>query len=73
MEVTEADEEPVIEKVARVKEEVVVRKDAKERTETVRDTVRREDVQIDNARETCPGAHNPALDRTDAASPGNRP
>ena len=43
---TESREEAVVSKSARVKEEVVVRKDATERTETVRDTVRREDVEI---------------------------
>jgi stress response protein YsnF len=43
---TETDEEAVVSKTARVKEEVVVRKDVRERTETVHDTVRREDVEI---------------------------
>ncbi len=46
IEMTESREEAVVSKSARVKEEVVVRKDATERTETVRDTVRREDVEI---------------------------
>jgi uncharacterized protein (TIGR02271 family) len=46
VEVTATDEEVVVSKAARVKEEVVIRKDATERTETVRDTVRREDVEI---------------------------
>jgi uncharacterized protein (TIGR02271 family) len=46
IEMTESHEEAVVSKTARVKEEVVVRKDASERTETVRDTVRREDVEI---------------------------
>jgi uncharacterized protein (TIGR02271 family) len=46
IEVTETDEEAVVSKTARVREEVVVRKDETERTETVRDTVRREDVEI---------------------------
>ncbi len=46
IEVTETGEEAVISKQARVREEVVIRKDATERTETVRDTVRREDVEI---------------------------
>jgi uncharacterized protein (TIGR02271 family) len=46
IEMTETDEEAVVSKTARVREEVVVRKDATERTETVRDTVRREDVEI---------------------------
>ena len=46
IEVTETAEEAVVSKTARVKEEIVVRKDAADRTETVRDTVRREDVEI---------------------------
>ncbi len=46
IEVTETAEEAVVSKTARVKEEVVVRKEAADRTETVRDTVRREDVEI---------------------------
>ncbi len=46
VEVSESDEEVVVGKTARVVEEVVVRKDATDRVETVRDTVRREDVEI---------------------------
>jgi uncharacterized protein (TIGR02271 family) len=47
IEVSETDEEPVVSKTARVKEEVVVHKKATDRVETVRDTVRRQDVEID--------------------------
>jgi uncharacterized protein (TIGR02271 family) len=46
IEVSETDEEAVVGKTARVREEVVVRKDVADRVETVRDTVRREDVEI---------------------------
>lgn len=46
IEVTETDEVAVVEKTARVREEVVVNKAATDRVETVRDTVRREDVEI---------------------------
>jgi uncharacterized protein (TIGR02271 family) len=42
VEVRETAEEPVVAKTARVAEEVVVGWEATERTETVRDTVRRE-------------------------------
>jgi uncharacterized protein (TIGR02271 family) len=49
VEVTETAEEAVVGKKARVKEEVVVKKDATERVETVRDTVRREEVDVDRA------------------------
>jgi uncharacterized protein (TIGR02271 family) len=47
IEVTETDEEAVVGKTARVKEEVVVHKEATDRVETVRDTVRRQDVEIE--------------------------
>jgi uncharacterized protein (TIGR02271 family) len=47
IEVAETDEEAVIGKTARVKEEVVVHKEAADRVETVRDTVRRQDVEIE--------------------------
>jgi uncharacterized protein (TIGR02271 family) len=47
-EVTETREEAVVSKQARVIEEVVIGKQASERTETVRDTVRRQDVEVDN-------------------------
>lgn len=47
IEVRETAEEAVVAKRARLVEEVVIHKDAQERTETVRDTVRRQDVDID--------------------------
>ena len=47
IEVTETDEEAVIGKTARVKEEVVVHKEATDRVETVHDTIRRQDVEIE--------------------------
>jgi uncharacterized protein (TIGR02271 family) len=56
IEVTETTEEAVVSKSARVKEEVVIHKEATERTETVRDTVRREDVEITKE----PGVERPA-------------
>ena len=46
IEVHQTAEEPVVSKTARVAEEVVVRKDVTERTETVRDDVRREEVEV---------------------------
>lgn len=45
-EVTETSEEPVVSKQARVVEEVVVGKDVRERTETVHETARRQDVHV---------------------------
>jgi stress response protein YsnF len=47
VEITETDEEAVVAKEARVVEEVVVRKDVQEQTETVRDTVRRTEVEVE--------------------------
>ena len=46
VEVRETSEEPVVSKTAHVVEEVVVGREATERTETVRDTLRREDVEV---------------------------
>jgi uncharacterized protein (TIGR02271 family) len=47
VEVTETDEEAVARKQARVVEEVVVSKEVQEQTETVRDTVRRTEVEVE--------------------------
>ena len=46
VEVQETEEVPVVGKTARVVEEVAIRKEATERTETVKDTVRREEVEV---------------------------
>jgi len=46
IDVTETREVPVVSKEAHVVEEVVVGKDVKQRTETVRDTVRKTDVEV---------------------------
>jgi uncharacterized protein (TIGR02271 family) len=47
IEMTETAEVPVVEKEARVTEEMVVRKTAEERTEDIEDTVRRTEVDVD--------------------------
>jgi uncharacterized membrane protein/stress response protein YsnF len=47
VEVRERREEPVVEKQARVVEEVAINKQADERTETIRDTARRTDVDVE--------------------------
>lgn len=60
IEMTETHEEPVVSKAARVKEEVSLRKEATERVETVKDTVRREDAKIEKvagSRGKVPGGH----------------
>jgi uncharacterized protein (TIGR02271 family) len=46
-EVREVDEEAVVSKVARVLEEVVVSKEVAQRVQTIRDTVRRSDVEVE--------------------------
>lgn len=47
VEAAETGEEPVVEKEARIVEEVRIGKDVEERTEEVRGTVRREDVEVE--------------------------
>jgi uncharacterized protein (TIGR02271 family) len=47
IEMRETSEEVVVGKTARVKEEILLRKDATERVETVKDTVRREDIAVE--------------------------
>jgi len=47
IEVTETDEEAIVAKTARVVEEVVVGKTVEQRTETINDTVRRTDVEVE--------------------------
>jgi uncharacterized protein (TIGR02271 family) len=48
IEVTEMAEEPVIQKRAKVREEVVVQKEAIQRTQQVRDNLRRTEVEVEN-------------------------
>jgi uncharacterized protein (TIGR02271 family) len=58
IEMTETNEEPVVSKTARVTEEVSLHKEATDRVETVRDTVRRDEVEI----EQVPGdGRSPAI------------
>ena len=47
IEMTETDEELVITKMARVREEVVLHKEVTERIETVRENLRREEIEVD--------------------------
>jgi stress response protein YsnF len=47
VEVRERDEVPVVDKQARIVEEVVIKKDVDQRTETVHDTVRHTNVQVE--------------------------
>ena len=50
IEATETSEEAVVSKEARAKEEVVIRKTAEERTQTVSDTVRQTKVEVEDER-----------------------
>jgi uncharacterized protein (TIGR02271 family) len=52
IEVEERDEEAVVSKDARVKEELVVRKDVEQRSKTISDTVRKTEVDIEDTRNT---------------------
>ena len=49
VEVAETDEVPVVGKAVRLREEVVIRTERAERVETVRDTVRRDEVEVERA------------------------
>ena len=60
IEMTETHEEPVISKTARVTEEVSLHKQATDRVETVRDTVRRDEVEVEQVPGTAiPPRSNP--------------
>ena len=59
VEATESAEAAVVSKEARVTEEVVVRKTAEERTETVSDTVRRTEVEVEDERRHSAGERRP--------------
>jgi uncharacterized protein (TIGR02271 family) len=61
---TETAEEAVVAKNAFVREELVVRKDVSERTEEIRDTVRRTKVEVDD---TTAGGRNKSKDGTSPA------
>lgn len=63
-EMREHDEEAVVSKQARVVEEVVVRKDATERTETVQDSVRRTRVDVDQLAGQSTGSGMTSADET---------
>jgi uncharacterized protein (TIGR02271 family) len=60
IEMTETHEEPVVSKTARVTEEVSLHKEATDRVETVRDTVRRDEVEVEQVPGTAiPPRSNP--------------
>jgi uncharacterized protein (TIGR02271 family) len=57
IEVTETDEEAVVSKSAHVAEEVILSKEGSDREETIRDTVRRQQVEV----ERIPGSEKPSV------------
>ena len=66
---TETREEAVVSKTARVKEEISLRKEATEHVQTVKDTVRREDVEV----EQVPGNQATRTSEDTSAMPPARP
>ena len=62
IEAVERGEEAVVSKTAHVKEEIAIRKDVENRTETVHDTVRSTEVEVDDDRTGLAGT-DPALRR----------
>jgi uncharacterized protein (TIGR02271 family) len=60
IEVTETAEVPVVAKRARVREEIVVRLERTERVETVQETVRRDEVEIQQPGRRRDNRHPPA-------------
>jgi uncharacterized protein (TIGR02271 family) len=58
VEIKEAYEEMIVKKKARVVEEVIVGKDVEQRTETVRETLRRTDVEVEQIRPEEGDANN---------------
>ncbi|GAB4092701.1 YsnF/AvaK domain-containing protein [Flaviaesturariibacter terrae] len=67
IELTERAEVPVVNKEARVVEEVRVRKEVTERNETIRDTLRRTDIDVDKTNERGRSSTDPGrLDDTNS-------
>jgi len=62
VEVKTTREEPVVSKQAHVVEEVVIRKEAREHTEQVRDTVRRTEVEVEQPTAQSPTTAQPVAD-----------
>jgi len=73
IEVTERHEEPVVEKTARTVEEVVIHREAAERVETVRDTVRETKVDVDREASGTAGLGRREDLGIDRAAAGSKP
>ena len=73
VEATESAEEAVVAKEAQVKEELVIRKTAEEQTQTVQDTVRRTEVEVEDERQagtSTGGTTTTGTPRTAERGPG---
>ena len=70
IEATATSEEVVVSKTAHVTEEVVVSKGVEERVETVRDTVRRTEVEVDDDRASARTANVSGADTSSVTTPG---
>ncbi len=73
IEAAERAEEAVVTKEARATEEVVIRKTAEEQTQTVQDTVRRTEVEVEDERQagtSTGGTTTPGTPRTPERGPG---
>lgn len=68
IEMTETVEEAVVGKTARVVEEIALRKEATERTETIRDTVRKEEVEIEQIPGTASSTTSDTMPMRDASA-----
>jgi uncharacterized protein (TIGR02271 family) len=54
LEVTETSEQPVVNKTARIAEEVVIRRRGSDHVETIRDTVRRQQIEVERVSDVKP-------------------
>ena len=73
IEMTETAEEAVVGKQARVKEELVVKKTAQERTEQIDDTVRRTEVDVDEGGRASQDRSAFGFSDSDSGTTGTRP
>ena len=69
IEATESAEEAVVVKETRVVEEVVVRKEAEERVQTVQDTVRRTEVEVEDDRRAAGTTTGPTTTTSTTRAP----
>jgi len=72
IEAVEHDEEAVVSKEARVREELVIRKDVEQRTETVSDTVRRTEIEVEDDRAAGTTTSGATVTGTRTTNPNRR-